>query len=129
MDRPMRWTLLLVVSSLLLGCTPMEWRRGGEVASLDSDEYRKCRNQASMEANRRMPLFGTFPYPFMGVDRFGRPFLINSPWSFSDQVMQEHLNLIHCMVGLGFDLVPISPTSPAPAAPADTELDPGRKVP
>jgi hypothetical protein len=105
----MRRTLLLVCSCLLGACTPMEWRRGGEVASMDSDEYRNCQAQAYLEANRRMPLFGSFPYPFMGVDRSGRPFLINPPWSVSDRAMQEHWTLTQCMVSRGFDLVPIAP--------------------
>jgi len=121
----MRWTLLLVVSSLLLGCTPMEWRRGGEVASMDSDEYRNCRTHAYLEANRRMPLFGSFPYPFIGVDRSGRPFLINPPWSHSDRAMQEHWTLMQCMVSKGFDLVPIAPASGPTVAPEKRGLDPG----
>ena len=125
----MRWIVLLAGCCVLGACTPMEWRRDGEVATIDSDAYRKCRTQAFLDANRRMPLFGTFPYPFVGRDRFGRPFSIYPPWSYSDQVTQEHLNLVHCMVSQGFDLVPIATTSRAPAAPTDTELDSGRKVP
>jgi hypothetical protein len=114
----MRWMILLACSCTLGACTPMEWRRGNEVATIDSDEYRKCRQYAFAEATRRMPLYDIYPHPIAGRDRFGRPFVYTPPWSHTDRVVEEHMRTVQCMVDLGFDLVPIEPRpgmAPAPA--------------
>lgn len=80
------------------------------MASMDSEAYRQCQIYASVEGMRRMPLFGGYPPPsYVGRDRSGRAVFVDPPWSRSDQVMLEHTSLVQCMVGLGFDLVPIAP--------------------
>ena len=106
----MRLVLLLIGSGLMIACTPMEWRRGGEVATVDSEVYRKCQSYASLEGMRRMPLFGSYPSPaYVGLDRSGRPVYVSPSWTRADQVMLEHMTMMQCMVGQGFDLVPIAP--------------------
>lgn len=108
MYRPMRWIILLAGSCLLGACTPMEWRRGDEVATMESVVYRQCSNYAQVEGMRRMPLFG-FPQPsFIGRDRNGRPVYVAPSFTRSDQMMVEHSALMRCMLDQGFDLVPIA---------------------
>ena len=106
----------------------MEWRRGGEVASMDSEAYRKCQNYASMEGMRRMPLFGGYPSPsYVGRDASGRPVFVNPTWTRSDQLIVEHAAMMQCMVGQGFNLMPIA--LPSPAGPEKPGLEPSRKGP
>ena len=100
----------------------MEWRRGAEVASIDSEAYRKCLNYASVEGMRRMPLFGPYPSAtYVGRDATGRPIFVNPTWTRSDQLMVEHTALMRCMLDQGFDLVPIAPPSQPPAPRLDRD--------
>ncbi len=114
---------------MLLACTPMEWRRGGEVASMESDVYQQCRNRATLAGMRFMPFPSSYYYPIVGRDRFGRPFSLRQSWSHSDQLMFEHTTLMQCMLGQGFDLMPIAPASQPTAGPEEPGLEPGRKGP
>ncbi|MFM9966964.1 MAG: hypothetical protein ACKVQK_00975 [Burkholderiales bacterium] len=105
------WSRRLIAAAFgiasLCACTPMEWRRGDEVASFDADAYKQCRNRAFLDAMRFAPFPGMYPYPIVGRDRSGRAFVIQPGWSRTDQLMQEHLSMMSCMEQLGFKLVPI----------------------
>ena len=106
----------------------MEWRRGGEVATMESDVYRQCQNHATVEGMRRMPLFGNYPTPtYIGRDPSGRPVFAPPVWSRSDQLMLEQTTLMQCMVGLGFDLVPIAQKPSQAPEPGKPGLEPGTK--
>jgi len=103
-------TLLCLGALLTLaGCAPMEWRRGNEVATLESRDYQQCRNRATLEAMRLMPSPFLSPYPVFPVDRPGRHGISRRTWSYADYVHFEHLRMMDCLTGLGYQLQPITP--------------------
>ena len=114
----MRAVLLLPLICLMGACTPMEWRRGSEVATIESDAYRKCRDYSVVEGMRRAPFPGIFNSPIVVRDRSGRAYVQNPTWTNTDRRMCEHTTMMQCMVDLGYDLVPIQQAAPAtPSAP------------
>ena len=125
----MRWFFILLCSFLLVACTPMEWRRGDEVATVESDVFQQCHNRATLAGMRFMPFPSMFYNPIMGVDRSGRSFTMIQSWSHSDQLMAEHTAMMQCMLGQNFNLVPMAPPSQPTVVPGKPALEPGRKGP
>jgi hypothetical protein len=106
----MRWLLIAFYSFTLAACTPMEWRRGDEVASMQSEAYQKCRQLATLAGLRFMPSPGMYYFPH--VDSAGGSLASSQPSMLEmdrDRAMHEHTALMQCMMGQGFNLVPISP--------------------
>ena len=115
---------LIIFSAALAACTPMEWRRGGEVATLESDDFKQCNSSAILEAMRQMPFSGIHPSPMVGRDRFGRTFVIHPSWSRTDQLMLEHTNMNLCLSRLGYELVPIAREIHPRATGSGTQIEP-----
>ena len=111
MSDSLRVLLLVFCGLILAACTPMEWRRNGEVASINSEEYLLCRNRATLDGMRYMPFPGMYSYPVIGRDRLGRSIALMQPWSHSDQMMREHMSLMLCMTGKGYELLPVAPAA------------------
>ena len=65
--------MVAVLGFFAIGCTPMEWRRGEEVATLETEDFMRCRNYASREATRHLPVTGLYPVPYVGRDARGNP--------------------------------------------------------
>ncbi len=115
----MRGVVLVFVTVALAACTHMEFRRGTDVASLDSDEYRQCHSQALRESTRYSAFQTFYPNPIVVRDSAGRAHVIHQAWWRTDQLMIEHSSLMRCLADLGFKLVPIAePPTPAAANPA-----------
>ncbi|MSQ51643.1 MAG: hypothetical protein EXR28_07120 [Betaproteobacteria bacterium] len=78
------------------------------MATFEDDQYKQCRSSAILDAMRQMPFPGIHPFPIVGRDRLGRAFVVYPSWWHTDQLIQEHMNMNHCMSRLGFKLVPIA---------------------
>ena len=100
-------------AGLLAGCSPMEWRRGEEVATAQSEVVRKCRDQAIVESQRRTPFFGHTVYPIVSRDAAGLVFVQGLAWNSSDRLMAEHLAMMQCMNDLGYRLEPVKESANA----------------
>lgn len=108
----MRWLLLAFYSFMLAACTPMEWRRGNEVASTNSEAYRKCQNEATLAGMRFMPSPGIYYFPLVESGGMGGSFASSQPSMLEldrDRLMHEHTALVQCMMRQGFSMVPIAP--------------------
>jgi hypothetical protein len=106
-----RWILLVFYAFMLAACTPMEWRRGSEVATMNSEAYQKCQQTAHLAGMRFMPSPGMYHFPHVdnsGVVGFAssQPSLLEMD---RDRAMHEHTALMQCMMAQGFNLVPIAP--------------------
>ena len=104
-----RKILVVTACCLQLACTPMEWRRSGEVAGMDSEVFQRCSNQAMLQSMRFMPFSGFHYQPVVVQSRRGRIIVWRQSLSLADQTMIEHTALMDCMQSQGFKLEPITP--------------------
>ena len=108
--------MVAVLGFFAIGCTPMEWRRGEEVATLETEDFMRCRNYASREATRHLPVTGLYPVPYVGRDARGNPIMLSRGVQPTDRLLLEHNFMNKCMNKLGYQLVPIPrETGPTPA--------------
>ncbi|MBM3534493.1 MAG: hypothetical protein FJX60_15815 [Alphaproteobacteria bacterium] len=88
--------VLLALTLLAAGCTPMAYTRPGATAAQAKIEERECRSLAAREA------FFAYPYPY---DRRHRP-----ADAFMDRMMSRSSLTDFCMRSRGYMLQPIAPT-------------------